>query len=202
MTKPDTPKRSRWMSCCLSVLALLGVLLIGLVLLAVFAWQWQADWRSFATAEHKAWPKSTPLASLITRSTGGAFVTRAGKHGGDGLSSHSERHDCVRVAKASCPDHGVEFTAQDHASCEDAWWACHRGDGDLRHEHYGVTLRWIDESHLEESWTELVGLDAAGHRRWGRKAQVYRVSVVERDSAVAADPCGTTDVRVESVGTK
>lgn len=190
------------MSCCLSVLAILGVLVVGVVLLAIFAWQWQADWRSFATAEQKAWPKSTLPAHLITRSPGGAFVTQAAKHGGDGRSSHDEKHDCVRVAKASCPDHGVEFTVQDHASCEDTWWACRRGDGDLRHERYGVALRWIDESHLEVSWTELVGLDAAGHRRWGRKAQVYGVSVIKSDSAVATDPCSATRVQVESVGTK
>ena len=129
--------------------------------------------------EYRSWPKATPQAALATRSPDGRFITRSRKHGGDGLSSHSETHDCIFVADRSCPEYSVEFASQDHAHCEDAWWLCRPGDGVLLHEQFAVELRWLDSSRLELSWTELTGLDADGHRRWGTRSQVYALRTVK-----------------------
>lgn len=75
----------------------------------------------FMVAEHAAWPKATPLGSLHSKSPGGALTITAGKHGGDGLSSHSEKHDCIFVERVGCPESAVEFASQDHAMCESDW---------------------------------------------------------------------------------
>jgi hypothetical protein len=184
------------------VLAILGAFTVAIGILAVFALRWEADWRSFTMAEHATWPKSTTFARLTTRSPSGTFVTRTAKNSGDGLSSHSEKHDCIIVAQASCPNDGIEFTAQDRAMCQDFWWACRESDGALRHERFGLTLRWIDESHIEASWTELSGLDASGHRLWGRKSETYRVSVVRRAPSGAANPCDRSEMQVEALGSR
>jgi hypothetical protein len=184
-------------------MAALGAMVATVALLIGGAWgvvTWWGSERGFRMAEHAAWPKSTPLAALATRSPGGAFVTRAGKHGGDGLGSHSEKHECIDVAAASCAESAVELSAQDRAACQDSWWACHASDGGLLHEHFGVTLRWLDASRIEVSWTELTGLDAAKHRVWGRRSETYRVHTTRSTATPSGTaPCEGLELRAEAL---
>jgi hypothetical protein len=149
---------------------------------------------AFAVAEHDAWPKPTPQSALATRSPDGRFTTTSRKHGGDGLSSHSERHDCVFLAPSKCPSAQKEILAQDHAFCETDWIGCSRGNGVLEHEVYGLHLRWMDATHLEASWTELAGLDSAGHRTWARMTETLTVSM--------AASCDANAMKVEMMSVK
>ena len=141
--------------------------------------------------EHHSWPKATPQAALTTRSPDDTFITTSEKRGGDGLSHHNERQDCIFVAHRACPDYRVEVSSQDHAYCQEHWSACDPGDGELLHEQFGVKIRWLDASRLELSWIELTGLDAAGHRVWGARSRVYHVVTVQErpDDVWANDPC-------------
>jgi hypothetical protein len=198
MPPPPRPKRITWKgACCLVAAAALTLMLAfaGAVLWGGFtlARWWPAE-RKYREAEHLAWPKPTPLAGLVTHSPNGALITRAGKHGGDGRGSHSERHDCVYVGPSSCPNALVEFTAQDHASCEDTWLACDRTDGKLLHEQLAMKLRWLDASRIEVSWTELTGVDAKDHRIWGRRSAIYRVEVTRTPGSA---PCEGISVHTE-----
>lgn len=146
---------------------------------------------TFLTAEHLAWSKASSLASFTSKSPGGAFKTVARKHGGDGLSSHSEKHDCIFVEKIGCPESAVEFASQDHAMCETDWWGCNRGDGVLMHEQFGMKLQWLDAKRIKISWTELTGLDADGHRIWGKRSAVRRLQTVK---TADGPKCGEIEV--------
>jgi hypothetical protein len=180
------------------MIAVLGIAVALVVGGVVGLLRWWENEQRFRAAEHAAWPKSTPLTAFATTSPGGAFVTRAAMHGGDGLSSHPENHDCIYVAPVSCPDHGIEVGAQDRAACQDSWWACRASDGRLLHERFGVKLRWVEASHVELSWTELTGLDPAKHRVWGRNSETYRISTTRRASAEPdAAHCEALELRAE-----
>jgi len=196
------PERLRWRSSCIVTLSLLGTLVCGVLFLTWRIWSWWADTRPFLLAEHRAWPKPTPPSRLATTSPGGTFVTLSRKHGGDGLSSHSETHDCIYVARASCRTNALEFSWQDRARCEHTWWLCRWGDGNLLHERFRVSFRWLDDTHIEETWTELIGLDKSGHRIWGRKTKILRISATPRTDGLQLSDCDRIEINANVIKTK
>jgi hypothetical protein len=150
---------------------------------------WGQDERAFLLAEHAAWPKPTPAPALSTRSPDGRYVTSSNKHA-VAFGVGEDRADYLNVAMAKCPGAVQEITHQDHADCESDWLGCNHGDGELRHEHYGLRVRWVDTSHLEASWTELAGLDPAGHRRWHRMKESIILSTEKAGDENVPFACG------------
>lgn len=196
------PGRLRWRSCFLITLGLSGALVCAVLLLAWRVRSWWADTRALLQAEHQSWPKPTPPSHLATTSPGGTFVTWSGKHGGDGLGSHSQTHDCLYVARASCRATSIEFSSQERAKCEHTWWLCRRNDGSLLREQFRVSLRWLDDTHIEETWTEFIGLNKTGHRVWGRKSQIFRIVVTPRTQGSQRSGCDHMELHAEVVKSK